>query len=126
YKVATVANSTSTMHKIHSKPFTLEDFSHDHMTPDTLAFMNTIVAQLETIRLHYLADKNKNDWYDLIQLLPSSYHQMRTCSCNYETLINIHASRKSHKLTEWHTFCDWIQNLPYAVELITAETDQPL
>ncbi|MEG0370492.1 MAG: hypothetical protein RR590_05720 [Hungatella sp.] len=126
YKVATVANSTSTMHKIHSKPFTMEDFSHDHMTPDTLAFMHTIVAQLETIRLRYLADKNKSDWYDLIQLLPSSYHQMRTCSCNYETLINIYASRKSHKLAEWHTFCDWIQTLPYAGELITAETDQPL
>ena len=121
YKVATVANSTSTMHKISSKPFAMEDFSCDHMTADTRAFMETVVAQLESIRLRYLETKKKEDWYDMIQLLPSSYNQMRTCSFNYETLINIYFARKDHKLAEWHTFCDWIKTLPYAKELILAE-----
>lgn len=121
YKVSTVANSTSTMHKIHSKPFELDDFSHDHMTADTLSFMNQIVERLEAIRLRYIETKSKEDWYDLIQLLPSSYNQMRTCSFNYETLVNIYFARRNHKLTEWHTFCDWIGTLPYANELIIAE-----
>ena len=122
YKVATVANSTSTMHKIHSKPFDIDDFSHDHMTPDTLAYMQTVVDRLEQIRLKYMNEgKNKEDWYDMIQLLPSSYNQMRTCTMNYETLVNIYHARKNHKLTEWHTFCDWIASLPYAKELIIAE-----
>ena len=124
YKVATVANSTSTMHKITSKPFAIDDFSHDHMTPGTEAFMQSIVDKLEKIRLRYLETKNKSDWYDIIQLLPSSYNQMRTCSFNYETLINIYFARKDHKLAEWHTFCDWILTLPYARELIVcAETN---
>ena len=118
YKVATVANSTSTMHKITSKPFDIDDFSHDHMTPATEAFMQSIVDELEKIRLRYLETKDKSDWYDIIQLLPSSYNQMRTCSFNYETLINIYFARKDHKLAEWHTFCDWILTLPYAKELI--------
>ena len=118
YKVATVANSTSTMHKITSKPFDIDDFSHDHMTPATEAFMQSIVDELEKIRLRYLETKDKSDWYDIIQLLPSSYNQMRTCSFNYETLINIYYARKDHKLAEWHTFCDWILTLPYAKELI--------
>ena len=122
YKVATVANSTSTMHKIHSKPFDIDDFSHDHMTPDNLAYMQTVVDRLEQIRLKYMNEgKNKEDWYDMIQLLPSSYNQMRTCTMNYETLVNIYHARKNHKLTEWHTFCDWIASLPYAKELIIAE-----
>lgn len=121
YKVATVANSTSTMHKIASKPFSIDDFSHDHMTPATLAFMQTIVEKLESIRLKYLETKKKEDWYDMIQLLPSSYNQLRTCTFNYETLINIYYARKDHKLAEWHTFCDWIQTLPYGKELIIAE-----
>lgn len=119
YKIATVANSTSTMHKIHSKTFELADFSCDHMTPGTLAFMETIVAELETIRLRYLETKSKEDWYDMIQLLPSSYNQMRTLTFNYETLFNIYHSRRHHKLAEWHTFCDWIETLPYAAELLT-------
>lgn len=121
YKIATVANSTSTMHKIHSKPFELSDFSHDHMTTDTLLFFQTVISQLEKKRLRYLETKSKEDWYDLIQLLPSSYNQMRTCSFNYETLVNIYFARKSHKLTEWHEFCDWIKTLPYGKELILAE-----
>lgn len=122
YKVATVANSTSTMHKIHSKPFSIDDFSHDHMTPDTLLYMQTVVDKLEEIRLRYVdGGKQKEDWYDMIQLLPSSYNQMRTCSFNYETLVNMFHARKSHKLAEWHTFCDWVRTLPYAAELIIAE-----
>ncbi len=122
YKVATVANSTSTMHKIHSKPFVREDFSTDHMTEDALEFMDTVIDKLEEIRLRYMeGGKNKRDWYDLIQLLPSSYQQMRTCSLNYETLIHIYHARKDHKLDEWHTFCDWILTLPYGKELIKME-----
>ena len=121
YKVATVANSTSTMHKIHSKPFSMDDFSCDHMTDGTKKFMETVVAELENIRLRFKETKSKDDWYDMIQLLPSSYNQMRTCTFNYETLINIYRARKTHKLAEWHTFCDWIETLPYAEQLITFE-----
>lgn len=121
YKVATVANSTSTMHKIHSKPFSMDDFSCDHMTDSTKKFMETVVAELENIRLRFKETKLKDDWYDMIQLLPSSYNQMRTCTFNYETLINIYRARKNHKLAEWHTFCDWIETLPYAEQLITFE-----
>ena len=121
YKVATVANSTSTMHKIHSKPFSMDDFSCDHMTDGTKKFMETVVAELENIRLRFKETKSKDDWYDMIQLLPSSYNQMRTCTFNYETLINIYRARKNHKLAEWHTFCDRIETLPYAEQLITFE-----
>ncbi|OUQ16085.1 hypothetical protein B5E84_12965 [Lachnoclostridium sp. An14] len=124
YKVATVANSTSTMHKIHSKPFSIDDFSHDHMTPSTLAYMETVVEKLEEIRLRYMETKSKEDWYDMIQLLPSSYNQMRTCTFNYETLVNIYFARRNHKLQEWHTFCDWIAELPYGKELIIAEENE--
>ena len=123
YKVATVANSTSTMHRIHRKPFEQEDFSCDRMTPDTARFMETVVEQLEKIRKRYLETKSKEDWYDMIQLLPSSYNQMRTCSLNYETLVNIYYARRNHKLDEWHVFCEWIRNLPYGRELIAAEDD---
>ncbi len=118
YKVATVANSTSTMHKIHAKPFSLSDFSTDHMDNETLKEMENLIAFLERLRLKYMENKEKQYWYDMIQLLPSSYNQMRTCTFNYETLRNIHHSRRGHKLTEWHTFCDWIENLPYAGDLI--------
>jgi hypothetical protein len=122
YKVATVANSTSTMHKIHAKPFDINDFSHDHMTPDTLAFMQTVVDELEKIRQKYMAEgKNKEDWYDMIQLLPSSYNQLRTVTMNYETLVNMYHARKNHKLSEWHELCEWISTLPYAKELIIGE-----
>ena len=118
YKVSTVANSTSTMHKIHSKPFSMDDFSTDHLTADSMAFMETVVEKLEQVRLKYMETKSREDWYDLIQLLPSSYNQMRTCSFNYETLVNIYYARKNHKLAEWHEFCDWIETLPYGKELI--------
>lgn len=123
YKVATTANSTSTMHKIHSKPFEMEDFSHDHMTDSALSFMRSVVDELEKIRFRYMETKSKEDWYDLIQLLPSSYNQMRTCTLDYETLINIYFARRNHKLEEWHTFCRWIETLPYAAELIVAEDE---
>ena len=121
YKIATVANSTSTMHKIHSKPFEIDDFSHDHLTENGLKVLKGIVDEMEKIRLEYIETKDKSLWYDLIQLLPSSYNQMRTCTLNYETLINIYKSRKHHKLDEWRSFCEWIETLPYAKELIIAE-----
>lgn len=121
YKVATVANSTSTMHKIHSKEFSKDDFSCDKMTPETLEEFEKIISYLEVLRLKYMETKDKSYWYDIIQFLPSSYNQMRTCTFNYETLINIYHSRKHHKLDEWHVVCDWIKTLPYAEELIIGE-----
>ncbi len=122
YKVATVANSTSTMHKIHAKPFELDDFSHDHLTAHGEEVMKGIIASLEEIRLRFVNEgKKKEDWYDLIQLLPSSYNQLRTLTMNYETLVNIYFARRNHKLEEWHSFCHWIESLPYARELILAE-----
>jgi hypothetical protein len=120
YKIATVANSTSTMHKIAAKAFSMDDFSVDHMTPETKAFMQTVIDRLESLRLKYLETKDKAYWYDMIELLPESYNQTRTCTLNYETLINIYYARKDHKLAEWHTYCDWIRTLPYAKELIIA------
>lgn len=120
YKVATVANSTSTMHKIASKPFELNDFSHDHMNEKALNSLNSVIEVLESLRLEYVETKDKTVWYSMIQLLPSSYNQMRTCTLNYETLMNIYYARRNHKLDEWHTLCDWIKTLPYAKELILA------
>lgn len=118
YKVATVANSTSTMHKIHSKPFELDDFSHEHLGNVELELFKTYVHSLETIRLQYIDTKDRELWYALIQMLPSSYNQLRTCTFNYETLINMYKSRKNHKLDEWKEFCKWVETLPYAKELI--------
>ena len=119
YKVGTVANSCSTMHKIHAKPFTRDDFSCDRMSPKALACLDGVIACLEEQRLAYLETKDKAYWNDMIQLLPTSYNQMRTCTLNYENLVNIYYARRNHKLAEWHTYCDWIQTLPYAAELIT-------
>ena len=119
YKVATVANSTSTMHKIQAKEFTREDFSCDRMTPECLAVMDGVIAYLESERQRF--NENREDrqgWHNMIQLLPSSYNQMRTVTMNYENLINMYYARKNHKLAEWHVFCDWIAGLPYAKELI--------
>ncbi len=124
YKVATVANSTSTMHKIHSKPFELADFSVDKLTEESSARMKEFVAYLETVRLRYVETKDKALWYDLIQLLPSSYNQLRTCTLNYETLTNIYYARKNHKLDEWHVVCDWIRGLPYAKEMILVRENE--
>ncbi|EDU37806.1 hypothetical protein [Clostridium sporogenes] len=118
YKIGTVANSTSTMHKIHSQEFTLDHFSCDQMTEKTKEQMILLIKYLEDLRTKYLETKDKQYWYDIIQLLPSSYNQLRTCTFNYETMINIYHSRKNHKLQEWHTFCQCIETLPYAKELI--------
>ncbi|MBQ1658425.1 MAG: hypothetical protein II059_01110 [Clostridia bacterium] len=121
YKVGTVANSTSTMHKITSAPFSLSQFSCDKMDEPTLEVMKYIIAELEKLRLRFIETKDKQIWYDIIQLLPSSYDQMRTCTLNYENLINIYHARKNHKLDEWHILCDHIRSLPYAEELIVCE-----
>lgn len=118
YKVATVANSTSTMHKIHSKPFELSDFSCDKLTESSLEIFKSYIDEMEKVRLRYIQTKDKADWYDLIQLLPSSYNQMRTCTLNYENLINMYYSRRLHKLDEWHVFCEYVDKLPYADLLI--------
>ncbi len=124
YKIATVANSTSTMHKIAAKPFELDDFSHDHMNETALESLKATIAVLEQLRQEYLQSKDKQVWYSMIQLLPTSYHQLRTCSFNYETLVNIYHARKNHKLEEWPTVCDCIRTLPYAEDLITMEDEE--
>ena len=133
YKVGTVANSCSTMHKIHEKEFYEEDFSFerlesgyeefkgdDAMHTAYCSMQNTIHA-LNRLRYMYNITKNKKYWDAMIQLLPSSYNQKRTVMLNYEVLANIYKSRKNHKLDEWHTFCDWIESLPYS-ELITGQS----
>ena len=118
YKVGTVANSTSTMPQIHSKAFEEADFSTDHMTEESRKYFFSFVDYMEEVRKKYVESKDKTYWYDLIQMLPSSYNQLRTCTLNYETLSNIYYARKAHKLDEWHVLCDWIKTLPYAEELI--------
>lgn len=137
YKVGTVANSCSTMHTIHKKEFTTLDFSEDHllmgvpekkvydvdgnditMAPNQL--LGHIICHLNIYRDLYLQTKDKKYWWQMIQLLPASYNQKRTVMLNYEVLANIYKSRKNHKLDEWHTFCDWIRDLPYS-ELITGK-----
>lgn len=118
YKVGTVANSCSTMHKIQAKEFTLDDFSHEHLEPEMITVLNAVIFALNTAREVYNSYKNKIDWWQMIQLLPSSYNQKRTVMLNYEVLANMYKSRKNHKLDEWHDFCDWIESLPYS-ELIT-------
>ena len=120
YKVGTVANSCSTMHKIHAKAFEREDFSCDRLDEGGLAALDALIAYLESERQKFCANKeDRQSWHNMIQLLPSSYNQMRTVTLNYENLINIYYARKNHKLAEWHTLCDWIKSLPYASDLIT-------
>ena len=123
YKVATVANSTSTMHKIHSKSFEADDFSNDHMSDAALGALDTLMGFLEQQRLKFVETKDKSYWYDIIQLLPESYNQKRTITMNYENLLNMYYARKNHKLDEWHTYCDWILSLPYTKELFLRESD---
>lgn len=140
YKVGTVANSCSTMHKIHAKEFTLDDFSHEHLNDVSIDYFNEVIKRLNYCRKTYLHTKDKEYWWQMIQLLPSSYNQKRTVMLNYEVLANIYKSRKNHKLDEWKEhdylskedlsyentfekhagFCDWIKTLPYS-ELITGE-----
>ena len=124
YKVGTVANSCSTMHKIHAKEFTREDFSCDRLDEGGLAMLDAVIAYLEKERLAFLEDKeNRQHWHNLIQMLPSSYNQMRTVTLNYENLIGMYYARKSHKLAEWHTFCDFVKSLPYAGDLILVKEE---
>lgn len=141
YKVGTVANSCSTMHKIAEKEFTLEDFSCEHLCDDELELLKEIIARLNMNRIVFIAKDDKRVdrysvmtdecyakykkklWWQMIQLLPSSYNQKRTVMLNYEVLANIYKSRRHHKLDEWHTLCDWIESLPYS-ELITGKEEK--
>lgn len=120
YKVGTVANSCSTMHKIQAKEFTVDDFSTEHLISDGNAMMKTTCDLLNQYREKYLKTKDKKYWWQMIQLLPSSYNQTRNVMMNYEVLANIYKSRKDHKLDEWRDFCKWIETLPYS-ELIIGE-----
>lgn len=136
YKVGTVANSCSTMHKIAEKEFALEDFSCEHLVDEENVYyasnalycpyfkhaFKEIINLLNTARTMYLETKDKKYWWQMIQLLPSSYNQKRTVMLNYEVLTNIYKSRRNHKLDEWHTLCDWIEVLPYS-ELITGKEE---
>ena len=124
YKVGTVANSTSTMHKIQAKEFSREDFSCDRMDDGCLAALDAVIAYLEGERVKFVETKEKQHWHNMIQLLPSSYNQMRTVTMNYEVLINIYYARRHHKLAEWHVLCDVIENLPYAKELILVKGEE--
>lgn len=120
YKVDTVRNSCSTMHEIHSKEFTLDDFSHEHLLTTDDSIIVKMIGMLNLYRNRYLEYKDKEYWWQLIQLLPSSYNQKSTVMLNYEVLSNIYHSRKNHRLDEWEEFCNWIEELPYS-ELITRE-----
>lgn len=133
YKVGTVANSCSTMHKIHAKEFTLEDFSHEHLDIRTIKVLENVIDVLNDYRnlyVNYNADdfeikgcpSKKDIWWQMIQLLLTSYNQKRTVMLNYEVLHNIYESRKNHKLDEWHTFCDWIESLPHSEVIIGDES----
>lgn len=136
YKIGTVANSCSTMHKIHAKEFTLDDFSHEHLTQLPLANLKNTINILNIYRNTYLyggedlledltkveyEPKSKDIWWQMIQLLPTSYNQTRNVMLNYEVLANIYKQRKNHKLTEWKTVCDWIESLPYSELIIGKE-----
>ena len=123
YKVGTTANSCSTMHKIQAKEFTLDDFSHEHLIVDEdtstnyIGVLDFVIDSLNRARIKYLETKNKDYWWQMIQLLPSSYNQRRTVQLNYQVLKSMYFARKDHKLDEWHTFCDWIETLPYFKEI---------
>lgn len=137
YKIGTVANSCSTMHKIAAKEFTLEDFSCEHLMGDeafafplgggwrgldALEVLKCTIEALNNARKRYLTTKDKKYWWQMIQLLPNSYNQRRTVMLNYEVLANIYKSRRDHKLDEWHAFCDWIQTLPYSELIVGKQT----
>lgn len=120
YKVGTVANSCSTMHKIHAKEFTIDDFSHEHLYPNHISALKEWIWMMNSAREEYLETKEKEDWWQMIQLLPSSYNQKRTVSMNYEVLLHIYLSRFGHKLDEWNIFCQWIEDLPYFKDILAA------
>lgn len=123
YKVGTVANSCSTMHKIHDKEFTLEDFSCEHLCEGAMYGFQEVVRWLNCYREEFLKTKDKDYWWQMIQLLPSSYNQKRTIMLNYEVLVGMYEHRKSHKLDEWREFCKWVEGLPYS-ELITGRMEE--
>lgn len=123
YKVGTVANSCSTMHKIHDKEFTIDDFSHEHLVGPSMSILKTTIDTLNYWRDAYNLYNNKEYWWNMIQLLPTSYNQRRTVTLNYSVLANMYKARKAHKLDEWVDFCKWIETLPYS-ELITGEWEK--
>ena len=118
YKVGTVANSCSTMHKIHAKAFELSDFSHEHLRSMAMSNLEATIRVLNHYRVLFLQNKDKTYWWQLIQLLPTSYNQRRTVLLNYAVLKSMYHARKHHKLDEWREFCRWVESLPYAAELI--------
>ena len=118
YKVGTVADSCSTMHKIQAKEFTRDDFSCEHLTVASDNILDSVIETLNFYRDNFNELKDKKYWWQMIQLLPTSYNQKRTVLLNYQVLKNMYHARKNHKLDEWHTFCDWVETLPYAKELI--------
>ena len=120
YKVGTVANSCSTMHKIHAKEFTIDDFSTEHLNARSLHMLDGLIQHLNVHRDEFNTLKSKDDWWQMIQLLPSSYNQKRTISTNYEVLLHIYLSRLGHKLDEWNIFCKWIEELPYFKDILAA------
>lgn len=120
YKVGTVANSCSTMHKIHAKEFTIDDFSTEHLNARSLHMLDGLIQHLNVHRDEFNTLKSKDDWWQMIQLLPSSYNQKRTISTNYEVLLHIYLSRLGHKLDEWSIFCQWIEELPYFKDILEA------
>lgn len=117
YKVGTVANSCSTMHKIHAKEFELADFSWEHLNERSIKVLETVIDELNYNRNAFIETKDKSYWHQMIQLLPTSYQQKRTVQLNYAVLKNIYFARRNHKLDEWHTLCDWIMKLPYFREI---------
>lgn len=122
YKVGTVANSCSTMHKITDQEFTIDNFSVEHLTKDSLECFKKMVEFLEDCRKAYKSTEDKTYWWQIIQFLPTSYNQKRTVMLSYEVLANIHTWRRNHKLDEWHVVCDWIEKLPFS-EIITGDNE---
>ena len=118
YKVGTVANSCSTMHKIHEKEFTFDDFSHEHLDRFSTEVLGWTIKALNGSREDYMKSKSKDDWWQMIQLLPSSYNQRRTIDLNFEVLLKQYRERKNHKLDEWHIYCDWIKEIALLNEII--------
>lgn len=121
YKVGTVTNSCSTMHKIHAKEFTLDDFSHEHLDLFNIEHLEELIKVLNSMRDEFLLDKNKHFWWQMIQLLPSSYNQKRTVQLNYQVLKTMYYARRNHKLDEWREFCAWCETLPYFKEICLNE-----
>ena len=118
YKVGTTANSCSTMHTLHKRDLTIDDFSHEHLVSTSLDCLNETIKTINTTRQYFVDMKLKGDWWQMIQLLPSSFNQMRTIDLDYETLFSIYHQRKCHKLDEWREFCKWIETLPYMKEFL--------